>query len=58
MTRRVRRAVGVALFIAGALLPVLVRYTSDSENAVYAIPFAVIFALIGGTLWIGPRISP
>ncbi len=57
MTKRVRQAVGVALFVSGVLLPVFVRYTSSSEDAAYAIPFGVIFALIGGTLWFGPRFN-
>jgi hypothetical protein len=49
---RVRQVAGIVIFIAGVLLPVLVRFLSGADAAVYAIPFAAILVLVGGFLWI------
>ena len=52
MRVRGRQVVGIVVFLAGVLLPVLVRFLSGANTAVYAIPFAAILVLIGGFLWI------
>jgi hypothetical protein len=49
---RGRKGVGIVVFLAGVLLPVLVRFRSGPNAAVYAIPFAAILVLIGGFLYI------
>jgi hypothetical protein len=49
---RVRQVAGLVIFLAGVLVPVVIRFLYDADTAVYAIPFAAILILIGGYLWI------
>jgi hypothetical protein len=49
---RGRKVVGIVIFLVGVLLPILVRLRLGADAAVNAIPFAAIFVLVGGFLWI------
>jgi hypothetical protein len=49
---RVRKVVGIVIFLAGVLLPVVIRAIVGRDAAVYAIPFAAILVLAGGFVWV------
>ena len=48
----VRRQFALATFLAGMLLPVLMRLAVDRESALLSLPLAAAAVAIGGVLWI------